>query len=78
MTVRAAELSMALICALCSIALMLKSAELNIGWIETAVLAPEPGLSGCLPECYWPPWLRYIAGFVDSHLNPARSSLYQP
>ena len=47
MTVRAAELSMALICALCSIALMLKSAELNIGWIEDR----GPG-SGA-----WPFWL---------------------
>ncbi len=47
MTVRAAELSMALICALTSIALMLKSAELNIGWIEDR----GPG-SGA-----WPFWL---------------------
>ncbi len=47
MTVRAAELLMALICALCSIALMLKSAGLNIGWIEDR----GPG-SGA-----WPFWL---------------------
>ena len=47
MTVRTAELLMAIICALCSIALMLKSAELNIGWIEDR----GPG-SGA-----WPFWL---------------------
>lgn len=47
MTVRTAELVMALVCALCSIALMMKSAELNIGWIEDR----GPG-SGA-----WPFWL---------------------
>ncbi len=47
MTVRTAELLMAIICALCSIGLMVKSAELNIGWIE----GRGPG-SGA-----WPFWL---------------------
>ena len=47
MTVRTAELVMAIICALCSIGLMLKSAELRIGWIEDR----GPG-SGA-----WPFWL---------------------
>jgi len=47
MTVRAAELMMAIILALCSIGLMVKSAELHIGWIEDR----GPG-SGA-----WPFWL---------------------
>ncbi len=47
MTVRTAELLMAIILALCSIGLMIKSAELNIGWIE----GKGPG-SGA-----WPFWL---------------------
>lgn len=47
MTVRAAELLMAILCALGAIALMVKSAELNIGWIE----GRGPG-SGA-----WPFWL---------------------
>jgi hypothetical protein len=47
MTVRTAELMMAIILALCSIGLMIKSAELNIGWIE----GRGPG-SGA-----WPFWL---------------------
>ena len=47
MTVRSAELMMAILCAICSIALMVKSAELNIGWIEDR----GPG-SGA-----WPFWL---------------------
>jgi len=47
MTVRTAELLMAIICALCAIGLMVKSAELNIGWIE----GRGPG-SGA-----WPFWL---------------------
>ena len=34
MTVRTAELLMAIILSLCSIGLMVKSAELNIGWID--------------------------------------------
>lgn len=47
MTVRVAEILMAIILALCSIGLMIKSAELNIGWIE----GRGPG-SGA-----WPFWL---------------------
>ncbi len=47
MTVRTAELLFAIILALCSIGLMVKSAELNIGWIE----GKGPG-SGA-----WPFWL---------------------
>ena len=47
MTVRTAELVMAIVTILCSIALMIKSAELNIGWIEDR----GPG-SGA-----WPFWL---------------------
>lgn len=47
MTVRTAELVMAIFLALCSIGLMLKSADLNIGWIEER----GPG-SGA-----WPFWL---------------------
>lgn len=47
MTVRTAEILMAVLCALCSIGLMVKSAELNIGWIE----GKGPG-SGA-----WPFWL---------------------
>ena len=40
MTVRTAELVMAIVTILCSIGLMVKSAELNIGWIEGS----RPGL----------------------------------
>jgi len=47
MTVRTAELLFAIILALCSIAFMVKSAELNIGWID----GKGPG-SGA-----WPFWL---------------------
>ena len=47
MTVRTAELAMAVFLALCSMGLMWKSAELNIGWIE----GRGPG-SGA-----WPFWL---------------------
>ena len=47
MTVRTAELAMAIFLSLCSIGLMWKSAELNIGWIE----GRGPG-SGA-----WPFWL---------------------
>ena len=47
MTVRTAEITAAVILALCSIGLMIKSAELNIGWIE----GKGPG-SGA-----WPFWL---------------------
>ena len=47
MTVRQAELVMAIFLALCSIGLMMKSAELNTGWIE----GRGPG-SGA-----WPFWL---------------------
>ena len=47
MTVRTAELVMAIVTILCSIGLMIKSAELNIGWIEDR----GPG-SGA-----WPFWL---------------------
>jgi hypothetical protein len=47
MTVRTAELLMAIILALCSVGLMIKSAELSIGWIE----GKGPG-SGA-----WPFWL---------------------
>lgn len=47
MTVRTAEILFAVILALCSIGLMIKSAELNIGWIEDK----GPG-SGA-----WPFWL---------------------
>ena len=47
MTVRTAELLMAILLALCSIGLMIKSAELRIGWV------PERGPgSGA-----WPFWL---------------------
>ena len=51
MTVRTAELVMALLCALCSVGLMIKSAELNIGWVKTAAPAPGRGRSGCPPAC---------------------------
>ena len=47
MTVRTAEILAAVLLALCSIGLMVKSAELNIGWIE----GRGPG-SGA-----WPFWL---------------------
>ncbi len=47
MTVRTAEIIFAVLLALCSIGLMIKSAELNIGWIEDQ----GPG-SGA-----WPFWL---------------------
>jgi len=47
MTVRTAELLIAIVLAFCSIGLMIKSAELNIGWIE----GKGPG-SGA-----WPFWL---------------------
>jgi len=47
MTVRTAEILVAVILALCSIGLMIKSAELNIGWVERK----GPG-SGA-----WPFWL---------------------
>ena len=47
MTVRTAELVIAIVTILCSIGLMVKSAELNIGWIEDR----GPG-SGA-----WPFWL---------------------
>lgn len=47
MTVRTAEIVFAVLLALCSIGLMIKSAELNIGWIE----GRGPG-SGA-----WPFWL---------------------
>jgi hypothetical protein len=47
MTVRTAELLAAILLALCSIGLMVKSAELNIGWVE----GKGPG-SGA-----WPFWL---------------------
>lgn len=47
MTVRTAELVAAIVCALCSIGLMAKSAELNIGWV--AGKGPGPGA--------WPFWL---------------------
>lgn len=47
MTVRQAELMMAVFLALCSIGLMIKSSELNIGWVE----GRGPG-SGA-----WPFWL---------------------
>ena len=47
MTVRTAELVMALLCALCSVGLMIKSAELNIGWVEDR----GPGAGA------WPFWL---------------------
>ena len=47
MTVRTAEFVMAIVLALCSIGLMIKSAELKIGWIE----GRGPG-SGA-----WPFWL---------------------
>ena len=47
MTVRTAELAMALLCALASVGLMVKSAELNIGWVETR----GPGAGA------WPFWL---------------------
>lgn len=47
MSVRVAEILVAIILALCSIGLMIKSAELNIGWIE----GRGPG-SGA-----WPFWL---------------------
>ena len=56
MTVRVAEILVAIILALCSIGLMIKSAELNIGWIE----GKGPG-SGA-----WPFWLS--AGMLGSCL----------
>ena len=49
MTVRTAELLMAIITALCSIGLMVKSAELNIGWVEER--GPGSGM--------WPFWLSF-------------------
>ena len=49
MTVRTAELLMAIITALCSIGLMIKSAELNIGWVEEK--GPGSGM--------WPFWLSF-------------------
>lgn len=56
MTVRSAELAMALVCALCAIALMAKSAELNIGWVEDR----GPGAGA------WPFWLS--AGMLAASL----------
>ena len=56
MTVRVAELITAIICALCSIGLMLKSAELNIGWVESK----GPGAGA------WPFWLS--AGMLAASL----------
>ena len=56
MTVRTAELLASIICALCSIGLMLKSSELNIGWID----GRGPG-SGA-----WPFWLS--AGMLGASL----------
>lgn len=56
MTVRTAELAMAIICALCSIGLMIKSAELNIGWV--ADRGPGGGA--------WPFWLS--AGMLAASL----------
>ena len=47
MTVRTAELVMAIFMALCSIGLMVKSAELNIGWVPDR----GPGAGA------WPFWL---------------------
>lgn len=49
MTVRTAELLMAIITGLCSIGLMVKSAELNIGWVEGK--GPGSGM--------WPFWLSF-------------------
>ena len=49
MTVRTAELLVAVIAAFCSIGLMLKSAELNIGWV------PERGPGSGM----WPFWLSF-------------------
>lgn len=49
MTVRTAELLMAIVTALCSIGLMVKSAELNIGWVEGR--GPGSGM--------WPFWLSF-------------------
>lgn len=56
MTVRTAELAMALICALCAVGLMVKSAELNIGWVE----GRGPGAGA------WPFWLS--AGMLAASL----------
>ena len=56
LTVRTAELATALICALCSIGLMVKSAELNIGWVE----GRGPGAGA------WPFWLS--AGMLAASL----------
>ncbi|MDA8014921.1 MAG: tripartite tricarboxylate transporter TctB family protein [Gammaproteobacteria bacterium] len=47
MTTRTAELVMALVCALLSVAFMVKSAELHIGWVE----GRGPGAGA------WPFWL---------------------
>ncbi len=47
MTVRTAELAMAILLALLSVGLMIKSAELNIGWVKGA----GPGAGA------WPFWL---------------------
>ena len=49
MTVRTAELVMALLTALCSVGLMIKSAELNIGWVDER--GPGSGM--------WPFWLSF-------------------
>lgn len=49
MTVRTAEFLMAIITALCSIGLMFKSAELNIGWVDER--GPGSGM--------WPFWLSF-------------------
>ena len=56
MTVRTAELLMAILCALCSVGLMVKSAELNIGWVEDR----GPGAGA------WPFWLS--AGMLAASL----------
>ncbi len=60
MTVRTAEFVMAIVLSLCSIGLMIKSAELNIGWIEGR--GPGSGAwpfwlaTGMLICCLWTLW----------------------
>jgi len=57
MTVRTAELVMAILLALASVAIMIKSAELNIGWVSG--LGPGAGAwpfwlaAGMLITCLW-------------------------
>lgn len=66
MTVRMAELLMAIVLAAISVALMVKSAELNIGWVKGA--GPGSGAwpfwlsAGMLATCIWTivRWIRRV------------------